>query len=251
MEAFNSLKRAFPKSKYSNIGEICRNLRLVKTKEEISFIKNGCQIADGIFNDVIKNFKTFKTETDVASFLEYKIKKRGLDISFKPIVASGKNSSMPHYSPKNIKLQKGFCVIDFGVKYNGYCTDMTRTIYIGKPSEKDIKMYNLLLETEKAAVASVRENTECGLVYDNVVKWLGKYSKNFTHGLGHGVGVEIHEAPNLKPQSKDKIKSNMVFTVEPGVYFAEKFGIRIEDTVALVEGKPDVLTKSPKGLILI
>ena len=251
LEAFKGLKKTFKGAKFADIGNICRKLRLVKTKEEILSIKKGCAVADGIFKDAIRNFKNFKTESDVSSFLEYKIKKQGLDISFKPIVASGKNSSMPHYVPQNKPLQKGFCVIDFGVKYKGYCTDMTRTIYLGTPDKKEIQIYDLLLEIQKSAIASVNPEVECGLIYSNVIKWLGKYSKYFIHGLGHGVGIEIHEAPNLKPESKDKLENNIPFTIEPGIYFPGKFGIRIEDTVVLINGKIKVLTNSSKELAII
>ncbi len=251
LEANLGLKKSFPKSKIKDAGGICRKLRMFKTPEEIDFIRKGCKIADGIFSECIKNFSSFKTESDVAAFLEYKAKKLGYDVSFKPIVASGKGSSMPHYVPRNIPLRKGFCVIDFGIKYNGYCTDMTRTIYIGKPSQKEIEIYNIVLDAEISTVNAVRENIRCAKIYEIAVSKLGKYKKNFIHGLGHGVGVEIHEMPNLKPLSKDKLENNFVFTVEPGVYFPERFGIRIEDTVALVNGKVEVLTKSRKELVIL
>ena len=174
----------------------------------------------------------------------------GLELSFNPIVASGKNASMPHYAPAAKKIMKGFCVIDFGVKYKGYCSDITRTVYVGKPSKKEKEIFNMLLTIQKNAINKIKSSKKCSELYDFVNNSLGKYKSNFTHGLGHGVGVEIHELPNLTLNSKDRIKNNMVFTIEPGIYFPKRFGIRIEDTV-LFKNKPIVLTKTSKDLLIV
>lgn len=157
---------------------------------------------------------------------------------------------MPHHEPKNEKIKKGFCVIDFGVKYKGYCSDITRTAYVGKPSQKEKEIYNMLLKIQKDAISQVKENKKCSELYNFVNESLGKCKKYFTHGLGHGVGVEIHEMPNLTLNSKDRIKNNMVFTIEPGIYFPGKFGIRIEDTI-LFKNNPISLTTTSKDLITI
>ena len=124
LSAFNALKNTFKGVKIKDVDSLCRKTRIIKTSEELSYIKKGCKITDKIFNGCMKNSKSHSTESDIASFLEYTTKRQGLDIAFKPIVASGKSSSMPHYTPEKIKLRKGFCVIDFGIKYKGYCTDM-------------------------------------------------------------------------------------------------------------------------------
>ncbi len=157
---------------------------------------------------------------------------------------------MPHHEPMNIKIKKGFCVIDFGVKYKGYCSDITRTIYVGKPSKKEQQIYNTLLNIQKNTINQIIQNKKCPELYNFVNESLGKYKKYFTHGLGHGVGVEIHEMPNLTLNSRDKIKNNMIFTIEPGIYFPRKFGIRIEDTI-LFKNRPIQLTKTSKDLIII
>ena len=250
VEVLNGLKKSFRDSRIKDISRQCKNLRVVKTADEIELIRKGCIIADRIFMKAVREFERFTTESDVASFLEYQAKKQGLEVSFKPIVASGSGSSMPHYMPAKIPLRKGFCVIDFGVKYRGYCTDMTRTLYLGKPKSSEVDIYNMLLNIQKSAINSAIAGELCGNIYALVIKQLGKYSKYFIHGLGHGVGVEIHELPNLKLESSDKLKDNMVFTIEPGIYFSGKFGIRIEDTLAILNGKTEVLTKSPKELML-
>ena len=166
------------------------------------------------------------------------------------IVASGSNASSPHHKPSNAKIKKGFCVIDFGVKYRGYCSDITRTVYAGRPSLKEKEIYNSLLKIQEEAINLAKNNKKCSELYDFVNESLGKYKKYFTHGLGHGVGVEIHEMPNLTLNSKDRIKDGMAFTIEPGIYISGKFGIRIEDTI-LFKNRPIALTKTSKDLLII
>ena len=140
--------------------------------------------------------------------------------------------------------------MDFGVKYNGYCSDITRTIYFGNPTKKEKVIYNMLLAIQKNTINEIKENKKCSGLYDFVNNQLGKYKSNFTHGLGHGVGVEIHELPNLTLNSKDTVKNSMVFTIEPGIYFPKRFGIRIEDTV-LFNKKTHVLTRTSKDLLIV
>jgi len=202
-----ALKKYFKNFKSVDISIDLLELRQIKDNNEINNTKKACRIADNIFNKTINNFKNFKTETHVAAFLEHETKKQGCDLSFPPIVASGKNASMPHHEPENTELKKGFCVIDYGIKYKGYCSDMTRTIYIGKPSEKEREIYNFILKVQEYTIKFTNKNNNCGKVYDFCVKSLKKYKDYFTHGLGHGVGVEIHELPNLTLSSKDKLKN--------------------------------------------
>lgn len=246
---FKALKKEFRRKKIKDISKELLDLRKIKTKDEIKKLKRACSIADKILQKCLKNFKKFKTESEIASFLEYEAKKNACEVSFPSIVASGKNASMPHYEPKNIKLRKGFCVIDFGVKYKGYCSDITRTVYIGKPYEKEKEIYSLLLNTQKNIIKKIKVNDKCGKIYNYCLRQLKNYSKYLTHGLGHGVGVEIHELPNLTLNSKEKIEENMIFTIEPGIYMQNKFGIRIEDTVLMGKyAKP--LTKTTKELLV-
>ena len=242
-------KKEFKRAKAKDISLDCLKLRQIKTSKEIQIIRKAFNYGDKILKNLINNFRDFKTESGVSSFLEYETKKLGFDVSFPPIVASGSNASMPHHEPKNVKLKMGFCIIDFGIKYKGYCTDCTRTIYIGKPNNKEKEVYNFLLNIQKNIINNIKINDNCGKIYENCVKSLGKYSKYFIHGLGHGVGVEIHELPNLSFGSKDKIMKNMVFTVEPGIYMQREFGIRIEDTI-LMKNRPIALTKAPKDLLI-
>lgn len=250
LNAYKHFKKQFKNIKTKDISLDCSKLRQIKTAKEIQIIKKGFNYGNSILKKTINNFKDFKTESSVAAFLEYETKKLGLGLSFPPIVASGSNGSMPHYEPRDVKLKKGFCVIDFGVKYKGYCTDITRTIYLSKISKKEKQIYNLLLDIQKNIISTIKIDDNCGKIYENCVKSLGKYSKYFIHGLGHGVGIEIHELPNLTLNSRDKLMKNMVFTIEPGVYFPREFGVRIEDS-ALMGKRAVILTKVPKDLLII
>ncbi len=249
LNAYKSLRSVF-KAGFVDISRDCLKLREIKSREEIFRLSRSCSYAGRIIQKCADNFKEFKTESDAAAFLAYETKKNGLELSFNPIVASGKNASMPHCEPSNAKLNKGFCVVDFGVKYKGYCSDITRTVYLGNPSLNEKKLYSSLLAIQKNTISLAKENKKCSELYDFVVKSLGKDSKYFTHGLGHGIGVEIHELPNLTLNSKDRIKNNVVFTIEPGIYIPNKFGIRIEDSI-LFSGSAKILTKASKDLLIV
>ena len=250
LNSYKHFRSYFRKLKVRDISLDCLGLREIKTEEEIKLIKKSCDYADKILQKLIKNFKDFKTEAHAAAFLEFEAMKLGLDLAFKPIVASASNGSTPHHEPSSNKIKKGFCVIDFGVKYKGYCSDITRTIYVGKPSKKEKEIYNMLLAIQKNTISQTRINKKCSDLYDFVCNRLGKYKQNFLHGLGHGIGVEIHELPNLTSNSEDRITNNMIFTIEPGLYFPKKFGIRIEDTV-LFKDKPIILTQTSKDLLIV
>jgi Xaa-Pro aminopeptidase len=232
--------------KIKDISSELNSIRAVKTEQEVKKIRKACSIASKILNDAIENFKkhNFKKETDVRNFLETETRRKGCELAFKPIVASGKNSSLPHYNAEEIKLRKGFCVIDFGVKYRGYCSDITRTIYIGTPKKKEIEDYEKVLFVQEKCVRMIKP----GIKAEKLYMFAKKNLKNMIHGLGHGVGVEIHEGPNLLEGSKDNLLKNMVFTIEPGNY--NKYGIRIEDTV-LLKGTAEILTKVDKKLKII
>ena len=141
-----------------------------------------------------------------------------------------------------------FCVIDFGIRYQNYCTDTTRTIYLGKATKKEKDIYNLILAAQTNAISNVTKGTKCKDIYNQVKKDLKQYKDYFTHGLGHGFGIKVHELPNLTNLSKDSLKNNSVFTIEPGIYF-KNIGIRIEDDILIQNNKIYVLTKISKKLI--
>ncbi|MFO8016608.1 MAG: Xaa-Pro peptidase family protein [Candidatus Woesearchaeota archaeon] len=244
-----SLRKEFRKKRFVDVSSVLLELRKTKTEREEKNLRKACRMSDNILRKCINKLKRkgFRTEQDVADFLEQETMRKGCELSFKPIVASGANSAEAHHPPQNRKLRKGFCIIDFGVRYKGYCSDTTRTIYMGEPSRKEMDAYDHLLKVQKSLINGLEEGKKASRVYDECIEKLGDYSEYFTHGLGHGVGVEIHELPNITANSKDLIEAGAVFTIEPGVYFPGKFGIRIEDTVLMGE-TPVVLTKISKEL---
>lgn len=244
------LKKSFKKARLVDLRKELYGLREQKTKKEMGVIREGCRISDEILRECFKEFRKFKTEAEVKAFLEYEAGKKGCEIAFPTIVASGANSSKVHHDTENTRLKKGFCVIDFGIRYKDYCTDTTRTIYLGRPSKKELEIYGLLLDAQKRAIERAGLDGKCARLFDSVKKDLGKYSKYFTHGLGHGFGIRVHEFPDLTEKSKHRVKENSVFTIEPGVYL-KKFGIRIEDDVFVGKDKVEVLTKAGKDLLIV
>ena len=219
---------------------------------EINKVIKACQISDKILNKLIKELKkkSFKTELDIYNYLIQKVNQNNCKLAFKPIVAIGKNAATPHHKANKTKLEKGFLVIDFGVKYKGHCSDTTRTLYIGKPTKKEKQLYNLVLEAQLTAFNHAQPGVYAADIDLIARAVLQDYYKHFIHGTGHGVGKKIHQSPNLKPRGKLKIKNNQTITIEPGIYIKNKLGIRIEDTI-LIKNKPIQLTKVTKKLIII
>jgi len=229
-------------------------LRQVKDAAEIENIRKACKIADDAFTKILEVIKPGIREIDIAADLEYFMRKLGAETpSFTTIVASGWRGSLPHGTATDKKIRAGELVtMDFGAIYNGYCSDITRTICVGRASDEQKKIYNLVLDAQlygleiitagkggKEIDAAVRERL------DNA-----GYGRFFVHGLGHGVGLEIHEEPRLSKLSKcEKLLPNMIITDEPGIYIENFGGVRIEDTVLVTSGKAQALTRSPKTLI--
>lgn len=253
LNAFSRLKKEV-KAKYVDISLILAQLRVAKTPNEIKIIQKACKLTDDIFNKTFMNFKKFKTESEVAAFMTNETLKLGCEVSFKPIVASGKSAASPHYEPANSKLKKGFCVIDFGIIYNGYCSDMTRTIYLGKPKYKEVELYYLLLKTQLDCINHCKAGVNFLDIQKLAMQKLGKYSKYFIHSIGHGLGIDVHEslAPKktkIKPLSI--LKEGSIITIEPGIYISNKLGMRIEDDILITKNKPKILTKTGKNLLII
>ena len=245
---YKKLKKAL-KGRYIDISGVCSDIRMVKEKKEIALIKKACSVTDLVFTKICKNFN-FKTEIELKDFIESEIKKQGCDLAFDPIIASAKNSAQPHYIP-NEKINKGFLLLDFGAKYKGYCSDMSRMLYIGQPTIKELDNFNLVLGTLKKCEEYVVKAKSYSKLYNIALVSLGNKAECFTHALGHGLGLDIHEPPSLFTEDKNKTQENVVFTIEPGIYFPNKYGIRIEDTVVMQNKKIKVLTKSKKELVII
>lgn len=223
----------------------------VKKKNEIVKIKRACKITDDIFNIVIKNFRKYKTEIALRDYILLLIKKYKVKASFPPIVSSGPRAGNEIHPKSTQASMHGFVIIDFGVTYKGYKSDMTRTVYVGKPKKNEIIKYKKVLQAQKLGIKKIIPNQKTALADKSVREYLGSLSRYFVHTLGHGVGKNIHEPPRIyEKRTRSYFYPNMVVTIEPGIYIKETLGIRIEDTCLVTEKGREVLTKSSKKLIV-
>jgi len=235
------------------------NLRVIKDEKEISAIEKACQLGDKTFKYILKKIKLGVSEKELANEIEFFIRKRGAGISFLPIVAFGTNSAIPHHAPTNNKLTNNQIVLlDFGVKLNNYCSDMTRTVFFGQPTPKQKRIYQTVLKAQSLAIKILNtkyliHNTIKASEVDRVARdyIISKGYKTIPHSVGHGIGIDVHESPHISPKSKDVLKNGMVFSIEPGIYLENFGGVRIEDLIVLDEDKVKVLTKSSKDLIIV
>ncbi len=228
-------------------------LRMVKDAAELRLMEKAAALGDRVFDAVLPHIESGVAETEIAASLEFFARSMGAEgMSFETIVASGERSALPHGRASARKTPRnGFVTLDFGVILNGYCSDMTRTVCLGKLSRQERAAYEAVLEAQQAGVAAVKPGATCGEVDEAARGVLRKagLAKFFTHSTGHGVGLEIHESPRLAAGQTMELKPGMVVTIEPGVYLAGKFGIRIEDMVAVTQRGNKVLTTAPKALI--
>ena len=227
----------------------------IKSDEELKNIKKACAIAEASLKCVLPLIKEGISELELAAALEAEFKKHGAsNPSFETIVAFGKNAAVPHHETGSTRLKNNECVlIDFGCLYKGYCSDMTRTFFYGKPDKQFKKAYEAVLEAHLAAEKGIYAGIEC-VAADKIARDILEergYGKYFTHSLGHGIGVNIHEPPALSPKGKGTLENKMVFSIEPGVYLDGKFGIRIENTVTLRGGKVVPFMKTTKKLVTL
>ena len=227
--------------------------RRVKDSEEIRRISEAERIGDEAFSHVLGMIRPGAVERDIALEIEYFMKKNGASaLSFETIVASGARSAMPHGAASDKVIEKGdFVTLDFGCVFEGYCSDMTRTVVVGKANDRQREIYDIVLKAQTAAIDAIREGVVCSDIDKtarDIISAAG-YGDNFGHGLGHSVGIEIHEGPSFAPKCHSKLENGNVITVEPGIYVDGFGGVRIEDLIALEDGKARNLTHSPKELI--
>ncbi len=232
-----------------------KELRTIKREDEIENVKKACEIVEKSFYEILPYIKEGVSELELKELIEKQFIKNGASgPSFETIVAFSNNSAIPHHKTGEDRLGKNQVVlIDTGCLYNGYASDITRTIFFGTPTEKFTKAYEAVLRANELAIERITDGItffEADRIARDYLKEHG-YKEYFTHSLGHGVGVEIHEHPYLSPKGDGTLKNGMVFTIEPGVYFDGEFGIRIEDTVMLKDGKTIRLYKDEKKLLII
>ena len=240
----------------SDITDRLASLRAVKTIDELARIKHAEGIVDKAFARIVRDIRVDMTEKNVRNLLQQYMYEEGADgIAFDTIVAFGENAAKPHAVPSERRLKNGDCIVmDFGAKYAGYCSDFTRTIFCGEPSPDFIAAYDAVLRAHMAALAYLsdggRQASEAHMIASNVIN-ATEYRGLFNHSLGHGVGVEIHETPYLAANSKDVLDEGNVFTIEPGVYAEDRFGIRIESLAAIENGIVTVIDRSNKEIITV
>jgi len=244
------LRRGFFQATPSPFVEL---LRMVKDEDELGLMAEAALMGCQLFEHILGIMRPGLPEIEVAAELEHKARMLGAEgMSFETIVASGERSAMPHGRATVATLpRRGFVTLDFGIIHKGYCSDMTRTVSMGAPRPKERNAYHAVLEAQEAAVNAVAPGVSCAEVDEAARSVLRRegLAEAFTHSTGHGVGLEIHEPPRVGAKQATGLQPGMVITIEPGVYLAGKFGVRIEDMVAVTRSGGQVLTPAPKALI--
>lgn len=235
--------------------DLIEGLRLIKEEEEIEKIRKAVEITDEAFAHILDFIKPGVSERDLALELEFFQKRKGGEKNaFDFIVASGQRSSLPHGVATDKVIEKGdFVTMDFGVFYQGYCSDLTRTVVVGEPTEEQKKIYDLVLKAQLAVIERIKPGMTCQEVDEIARGIIGEagYRENFGHGLGHGIGLEVHEGPRLSFASEEILKPGMVVTNEPGIYIPQWGGVRIEDDLLITAEGCEVLNKAVKELIIL
>jgi Xaa-Pro aminopeptidase len=250
--SYLATKKALKGTRIKPFSKLVQDLRSIKTPAELASIKKAAEITDAGVRAALEMIKPGVREYEVAAEMEYAMRKLGSEgTAFDTIVASGTRSAFPHGGCTARKIQKGeFIVIDVGAKYNNYRADITRTYMVGKPTPKQKKMYEVVKEAQQKAFEKIKasvKNRDVDAAARNVIEKAG-FGPYFVHGLGHGVGLEVHEAPTLNAESKERLKAGNVVTDEPGIYIVGYGGVRIEDTVAVHKSQGERLTKAPYEL---
>ena len=255
--ALDAMRKAVPaklrRSLFHAAGPLVASLREVKDAEEIVAMRKAALLGCRLFDGMLSYMQAGLTEAEVAAELEHAARLAGAEaMSFETIVASGARSALPHGRATTAKLpRRGFVTLDFGVVLNGYCSDMTRTVHMGRAQANEREVYDAVLEAQQAAVARVAPGVAAGEVDEAARSVLrsARLDRYFSHSTGHGVGLEIHEGPRLAAKQTQTLEQGMIVTVEPGVYMPGKFGVRIEDMVLVTATGGQILTPAVKAWI--
>jgi Xaa-Pro aminopeptidase len=250
---YNQLRHVWPEVLLPRGEDVLKDLGWVKEKAELDSIKKAVKVSDDAFERILGLIAPGVRESELAAELEYQMKMMGSSQpAFETIVASGWRSALPHGVASDKKLKKGdFVTFDFGATVDGYVSDITRTVVVGKATKRQKRIYDLVLGAQKAAIKKVRAGASGKAVDDaarKVIKRAG-YAKNFGHGTGHGIGYFVHVGPRVSPLSDDTLEVNNVVTIEPGIYISGWGGVRIEDDVIVTKTSGRVLNKAPKNLL--
>lgn len=253
--SYLAYQEQFPGIELVPTENIVEKLRGIKDERELGYIRKAVEITELAFDHILGIMKPGISERDISTELEYFMRKNGAPSSaYASIVASGERSALPHgLASEKLIAANEFVTLDFGANYEGYCSDLTRTVFIGKPTDKHKELYSIVLEANRATLAGLKPGMtgkDGDSLARDIISGYG-YGPNFGHGLGHAFGLEIHEAVRLSQQSKDIMTPGMVITVEPGIYIPGFGGVRIEDDIVITETGIEVLTKSNKELIAL
>lgn len=232
--------------------DIIEKQRMIKDEEELQKLSKACEITDECFSYILGFIKPGMTEKQIAKEIEEYYRERTDGLSFQTIVASGENTSKPHAVPTDRKIRdKDIITIDMGCKVETYCSDMTRTIFVGEPTQEMKKVYDLVLKNQEIVLQEYKDGANTRQITKMVESDFKINGFNLIHALGHGVGLEIHESPYINSRRDSILKENMIVTDEPGIYLPGKFGVRIEDTVQITKNGCIKLTNSEKNYIII
>ncbi|MQF48896.1 aminopeptidase P family protein [SAR202 cluster bacterium AC-647-N09_OGT_505m] len=229
---------------------LVEELRAVKDSQEMAILTRAVEISDRAFREVSKTIQAGLKEIEVAWRLEKAMREMGAEaVSFETIVAAGPNAALPHHRPADVPILEGQpLIIDMGARYQGYCSDLSRTLCLGQPDDTFRRVYDTVLGAQLTAIATVERGMTGGDA-DGLARTVidaAGYGENFGHSLGHGVGLEVHEQPGVGPNSHNVLEDGMPFTIEPGIYISGWGGVRIEDVVVLEDGRARVISKAPK-----
>ncbi len=252
---FGKYQKAVKGVEWKPVNGTVEQLREIKDEAELALIEKACQLTGDAFERLLPQLKLGMTEKQIAAILEFDMRSHGADgLAFSSIVAAGVNGSLPHAVPSDYAIRQGDMItLDFGAKFGGYCADMTRTFAVGEPSAEMKRVYQIVLEAQQMAQDAVAPGKSCkaidAIARDHIAK--NGYEGRFGHGLGHSLGIDIHEDPRFNTQSGATVKVGQLMTVEPGIYLPGVGGVRIENTVVVTEDGCRALTKPSRELIIL
>ena len=254
VERYEHIQHYFSAHSFVSAEEKLRKLRMIKTEKEIVKIREACRLADLAVEIGVHEIAEGKTEMEILATIEFEMKKMGYEMSFSTMVLTGANAASPHGTPGMTKVQRGDLVLfDLGVVYEGYCSDITRTVAYGDISDQQAEIYETVRKAQEAAVSISKPGISCAeldLTAREIIKEKG-YGNYFPHRLGHGLGISIHEYPSITETNPLLLQAGMVYTIEPGIYVPNVAGVRIEDDVYITETGYEILTKYPKSIQII
>ncbi|WP_044894511.1 M24 family metallopeptidase [Bacillus alveayuensis] len=255
MERYEQIHTYFSSASFLNVEEKLRELRMIKDETEIAILRQAAELADFGVEIGVKALAEGKTELEVIAAIEFELKKKGVrEMSFATMVLTGEKTAAPHGVPGLAQIKKGdFVLFDLGVVLDGYCSDITRTVAFGEATEQQKEIYQTVLKAQLTAIDACKPGVEIGQIDKTartVIEQAG-YGEYFTHRVGHGLGIDVHEYPSMNSTNTTPLQQGMVFTIEPGIYIPDIGGVRIEDDVLITKDGVEILTKYPKELQII